>query len=143
MIPDGAHVKCLLRNNAMVEGIVEEWYGNFVKLISLDRTNIFIIHHPEEDIVLTKIILDDDIAEKEELDRKPPAEPSSGLEEQFQEVYESPSDDLRVKRLAELRIEMAKHDKEIVAKQLRNHVIGETKKVEYGTPGFIKKPSTK
>lgn len=172
MIPEtGQHVKCMLRNNTIIEGIVEEWYGNYVKLMSLDKGSIFIIHHPEQDIILTKIVFDDDVAE----DVKEPAEQveffvpstddaksddvllykdgkmvwtnpnenqeSESLEEQFQQVYDQPSNDPdRIKRLAELRIEMAKADREIVAKQLKNHNIGEVKQVQYGYPGFIKKP---
>lgn len=150
MIPEiGQHVKCMLRNNTIIEGIVEEWYGNYVKLISLDKGSIFIIHHPDQDIILTKIVLDDDVAE----DVKEPAEQvgasvlsesreQESLEEQFQQVYDEPSGEPnRIKRLAELRITMAKADKEIVAKQLKNHNIGEVKQVQYGYPGFIKKPS--
>jgi hypothetical protein len=168
MIPEtGQHVKCLLRNGAIAEGIVEEWFGNYVKLISLDHGSVLIIHHPDQDIMLTKIVLDDDIAE----DYKEPAEsitgvpapsdedPPSGafisykdggitwtnpeeLQAEFEEVLEQPSSDPnRIKRLADLRIMMAEADRKIIEDKLKDHNINEVKKVEYGYPGFFKKSS--
>ncbi len=141
MIEIGQHVKCLLKNNSVVEGTVMEWEDTHVKLEALDHSSILIIHHPQEDIILTKIVLDDDVAD----DYKEPAETPirTDLEEEFDQAYNQPSgNDLRTKRLAELRIEMANHEKKMVREKLRHHHLGEVKKVEYGTPGFLKKPST-
>jgi hypothetical protein len=141
MIPEvGQHVKCMLKNGALAEGIVEEWYNNYVKLLACDHSSIIIIHHPEEDIVLTKIILDDDIA----VQYKEPAEtpPKNSAEAEFQKIVREPSSDLRNKRLAELKVELAKEERKIIAEKLRDHHIGEVKKVQYGIPGFLKKPRT-
>lgn len=138
MIPEvGQHVKCMLKNGALAEGIVEEWYNNYVKLRACDHSSIIIIHHPEEDIVLTKIILDDDIA-----DYKEPAENSTNnpVETELQKVIQEASGDLRNKRLAELKIELAREERRIIAEKLKDHHIGEVKKVQYGIPGFLKKP---
>lgn len=141
MIPEvGQHVKCLLKGGAVAEGIVEEWFNNYVKLRSCDGTGIFIIHHPNEDIVLTKIILDDDIANYKE-PAEPPSQPSSALEAQFLQTLQEPVSNLRTKKLAELRVELAKQDRKIIADKLKDHHISEVKKVQYGVPGFLKKPS--
>jgi len=137
MIPEvGQHVKCLLKNNTIAEGIVEEWYNNYVKLKALDGKSYLIIHHPNEDIMLTKVMVE----EKEENSAPPPT-----LEKVIQEAPVEPIDQMALdaKSKAELQIEMAKQEREIVAAKLREHHIGEVKKVKYGQPGFFKKPSTK
>ena len=62
MNPDtGSHVKLILKNNTVVEGIVEEWFANYVKLKSLDGQSVMIIPHPNEDIMLIKIFLADPV----------------------------------------------------------------------------------
>ena len=58
------------------------------------------------------------------------------LEEEFQETYEMPSnDDLRIKRLAQLRIMMADQDRKIIENKLNEHtIVSEGTKVQYGNP---------
>jgi DNA-binding NtrC family response regulator len=144
--PDKSHVKILLRNNTIVEGIVQEWYGNVVKLQSLDDKSYVIIPHPEEDIILIKVLLEEVSEENaEETEPEPPAPEAvqTELEEQFQKVYEQPSGDpLREKNLAELKTMMAAQERQIIADKLKSHHLGETKKVKYGYPGFFKKPGS-
>jgi len=137
MIPEkGQHVKCLLRSNTLAEGTVEEWDNNIVKLLSLDEKSLLIIHHPQDDIILTKVILCD--APLDTKDKIVEVQPE--LEEQFQEVYEQPSgDDLRTKRMVELKSLLAAQEKKIIAEQLKDHKIAEVKEVKYGYPGFFSK----
>ena len=146
MMPiEGQHIKCVLRTGMMAEGIVEEWLDNFVRLRSLDGESILIIPHPNEDIILIKIVLEKPKSEAQIIGDKIRAkQKETSLEQEFQEVYDQPSeDDLRVKKMAELKILMAEQDKKIIADKLKDHHIGDARKVEYGTPQFYKKPSTK
>jgi hypothetical protein len=148
--PDKSHVKILLRNNTIVEGVVEEWYGNVVKLQSLDDKSYVIIPHPEEDIILIKVFLEPATEEtstetpmETPVEEHDPVETKTELEEKFQQTLEQPSGDpLRDKSLAELKTLMAAQDRQIIANKLKSHHLGETKKVKYGYPGFFKKPGS-
>jgi hypothetical protein len=144
MIPKlGQHVKCILRNGAIAEGIVQsDWMNSIVQLLSLDGESVIIIPHPNEDIMLIKIVLDKPKSEviKEKIIKK---QTHSDLEKELQKVYEQPSgDDLRTKKMAELKVLMAEQEKKIIADKLKDHRIGDTRKVEYGQPEFYKKPRT-
>lgn len=154
--PTDSHVKILLRNNTIVEGIVKEWYGNVVKLQSLDDKSYVIIPHPEEDIILIKVLegmpkidlpLVDEVTDTTDtvtteavhmVERE-----KSQLESQFEEAQNLPTDDPdKAKTLAQLRILMAEQDKKIISQKVRNHYPSEAKKVKYGYPGFFKKPGS-
>ena len=159
MIPQiGQHVKCLLRTGVLAEGIIEEWGEKTVQLRSLDEENILIITHPNDDIMLIKIILNDqpavaEITEKvteiTEKIRKKELKNSykfnhPDLEEKFQEVYEKPSnDDLRLKQLADLKVLLIEQEKKIIIDKLKEHHIGPVNKAKYGQPGFLSLKSTK
>lgn len=136
--PNNSHVKILLRNNTTVEGIVQEW-GDTVKIQSLGGQNYMIILHPKEDIILIKVFLNNLPEEKVFSNSE---EPQNELEQKFQHILEQPSDDpKRIQSLAELRVLLAKEDRQIIANKLKNHHVGETKKVKYGYPRFFSKPS--
>lgn len=156
----GQHVKCILRNGAIAEGIVEEWFANTVQLRSLDNESILIITHPSEDIMLIKIVLE----KKEESEEPVPTESEvREFESHFQEVADKtdPNDVDQIKTLAQLRIELNKQERRIIAEKLREHRPGGTipavKNYNYpgavsstdarrnqdGHPGPSKKPSAK
>lgn len=144
------HVKCVLRNGAVAEGIVEEWTGSQVQLKSLDGESILIITHPAEDIMLIKIILTTPTVEEiaAELEHE-----KTELEQRFEEtrqVHDPNNPDDR-KTLAQLRIELAKQDRKIIAEKLKEHkptqAPGKTRyhypgvqTGNYGYPGSGKKP---
>ncbi len=141
MIETGKHVKIILRNGAMAEGIVEEWYANEVKLKSLDGESFLIITHPAEDIMLIKVFLKEPEEKQEELQ-----EEQIELEQKFDATHEAtdPHDIDGVKSLAQLRIELIKQDRKIIAEKLKNHIPSTGPgKVQYGYPGLGKKPRTK
>lgn len=154
---EGQHVKCILRNGAVAEGIVEEWYNNVVQLKSLDGESVLIITHPAEDIMLIKILLDMpkiDLPLVDEVTDTISVETSSGyrhvkeeisdLESKIQKANDLPSDDpTRLKTLAQLRVMKAEQEKKIISEKVRNHYPNEVRKVDYGQPGFFKKQSPK
>jgi hypothetical protein len=132
MIPQAnQQVKCILKNGALVEGFVQEWSDQEVILRSLDGESILIVTHPREDIVLIRILLE--IPENIEQ----PAKVKTELEEQFQQAYEEPSgDDLRTKRLAELKVLLLKQEKKIVAEKLKDHNLSQSPGLtQYHYPG--------
>lgn len=141
MIPQiNTHVKILLRNNSIVDGIVQEWNNNQIILQSNDNS-IIVILHPSQDIILYKIVMN--ISDKEEIKqdiKKYEPDNNSELEEQFKKTYEKSSEDpLRLKSLAELKILMNKEERQNIANKLRSHYIGDNVKIQYKYPSFIKK----
>lgn len=145
---EGLHVKCVLRNNTIVEGTVLLW-GKSAQLQSLDGKSILIIHDVQQDIVMTKVLLSvaaEEPAESEEIVHHKPAAPvAATLEEACQLLAtEEPEDSLalRAKSVAELKIELAKQEREIFSKKLREHqpnLAGTPRKVAYEYPKFFKK----
>lgn len=128
----GQQVRCVLRNNLIVDGIVESWSENKSVLRSKDGCSISVIQHTEQDVVIVKILL------------KEPVQVKQDLEHQFEGEWEKPSEDeLRLKNLADLKSMMIAQEKKIIAHKLQEHHIGETKKVAYGQPGFLQMPRVK
>lgn len=127
MFEKGQHIKILLTNNNLIEGIVEEYNDKLIKLKSLDDESFLFIHHPTRDIVMTKLVLKDIVRH---------VSPEK-IEDEIQEVIQSPSSDLRIKKLAELRVELAEQEKRIVSEKLRDHQISSPFPVNYKSP-FIK-----
>jgi hypothetical protein len=124
------HVKLLLNNNIMIEGIVQEWSNSSVKLLSIDNNSVSIITHPDEDIRVIKIINNLPKPNKNNIPE---------LEKEIEATYDQPSDDLRLKTLVELKQELFKKEKEIVENKLKNHNISEFREIKYELPGFFKK----
>lgn len=117
----GQHVKCLLTNNTLVEGTVMIWeLPRWVKLRSLDSESVFIIHHPDRDIVMTKIVLEP--TPEVEAQPKLQLEVQGDLQTQWTQTYNGPSDDeLRTKKLAELKVLMIEQEKKILRDKVRTH----------------------
>lgn len=140
MIPSiGSHLKCMLKNNIVMEGILQNWATDGVELKSLDDNRLIIIMDPTDIMMITVSLVEE---KTEEILALPL--PMSELEEKFQEVYEQPSGDSnRHKSLAQLKIMMAEQERKIVANKIKSHHIGETRKVKYGYPGLFEKPGTK
>jgi hypothetical protein len=138
MMPtSGQHVKCILKNGAVVEGIVEEWSTNSVELRSLDGESILIIPRPNEDIMLIKVLLEKLKPEVEIIKEK--IIEKGSLEEELQKTVEQTSNDLRLKKMAELKILLAQQERKIITDKLKDHHISDVRKAQYERPGFFKK----
>lgn len=144
----GKQVKLLLQSGIIIDGIVISWSGNSVCLTSLDGNSTSIITHPNEDIRVIKIIHKNYVSSNsinKSLNNIPDKETIvKNLQDQFDVAYQLPSDDsLRIKTMAELKKELIKQEKEIIANKLRSHHIGEVRTVKYEQPGFFKKQGAK
>jgi hypothetical protein len=139
----GQHVKILLVNSTIVEGIVEEWNDESMILKSIGEKSYIIIKRPQSDIMLIKVMLDS-VAEKNKIEPKLDTNDyKSELNSEFNRVYNQPSGDpLRDKRLAELKILINEADRQIISNKLKSHHIGNAKKVKYEYPGFFTKQRT-
>lgn len=129
MIPQkGQHVKCVLRNNLIIEGIVESWSDDQSILKSLDDASLSIILHTAQDILLIKIILKNSSEIKNELQVK------------FEEAYSQPSDDkLRLKNMVELKKLLTEQERRIVSEKIKDHHISNVKETKYEAPPILYK----
>lgn len=126
------HVKLLLINNIIIEGVVQDWSDTSVKLLSLDGSSISIITHPEDDIRVIKLV-------NEALKKDGIKNNHVELEKKIDSTYQTTDDELRLKTLVELKKDLIKQEKEIIANKLKNHNITEVKEVQYEQPRFFKK----
>ncbi len=94
--------------------------------------------------MLTKIILEQQQI-SETINTEPPQQEEVLIEvaPDQSEVETNPFDHKYNKSIAELKKDIADQERKIIADKLKNHRIGEVTKVNYGYPGFFKKPRTK
>jgi hypothetical protein len=116
MIVDaGKHVKCVFKNGTVIEGIVIDWLVGQVQLQSLNDESIMIITHPEEDIMLIKILADKP-SEKIE---------SSALQEEIkeklEEAHSQEDSELQDKTITELKQLVRSQEKQIIANKIKEH----------------------
>jgi sRNA-binding regulator protein Hfq len=65
-IETGSQVKYFLLNGMVLEGIVEKDTASECVLRSLDGKSLMIIHRPSEDILMTKVVLGEEVEVPEE-----------------------------------------------------------------------------
>jgi hypothetical protein len=132
-----SHVKCFLRNSMVLEGIVEEWSDTRAVLKSLDGKSLMIVHRPNEDILMTKVMLEEftEVIPAED----PPQDPAmvvtisnnNPVREKLHEVMQPTGDEeldkLNIKQLRDLVVEQ---DKKIIRDKTREH---------FGSPGAPRK----
>lgn len=133
----GLHIKCILKNNALIEGIIEAWSDDEVVLKSLDGKSLMIVHAGISDIVFTKVILEED----NELNSE---NVETVISEKIKETLDIPPEennlrDKSIKELVDLRNEQ---ERRIIKDKLKEHSATEVRTVKYGTPGFFKKSVT-
>lgn len=134
----GKLVNLLLNNNIIIKGVVKSWDSNSVHLLSLDGKSTSIITHPGEDIRVIKVLYEvpQNLAitncsckEDKNLTELSQEDPSD----------ESNHNDLRLKNLVELKQELIKQEKEVIANQLKNYQTSQVRTIQYEQPGFLKK----
>jgi hypothetical protein len=136
------HVQILLQNNMILEGIVKHWSPHQIVLISTDESSTSVLLHPKEDVRVVKVLH----KESDLLSQIPekPEEVKTQLEKKFDETYQMPSEDeLRLKTLADLKSELNRQEKIIIASKLKEHTIGEVKTTKYEQPNIFKKQGSK
>jgi len=127
------HVKCFMRSSMILEGIVEEWSEKEIVLKSLDGDSIMIVHHPAEDVILTKIIINNS-AEKptQELPKI-----AGQIAEKLKDIIQSNENpEINKLNLDQLRILSKRQDAKIIAEKKKEHFgeIGNVKMPEYSNP---------
>jgi len=136
LINKDQHVKCFLRSGMVLEGIVEEYTMSQVVLRSLSDGSLIIIHHPGEDIVLTKV-MPDVVAQEVPVQPKAPVIPNDNpVKEKLQEVLQTEDPELQKLSIEELRQLVQEQDRQIIAQKRREHFgsPGNAKMTKYSSP---------
>ncbi len=136
-IENGQHVKYFLRNGMVLEGIVEEDTPSQVILKALDGQSIMILHHPAEDIMMTKVVLVENSVEIPEEPQAEPTEMQEQIKGKLHEAQQLPEDsELQKKTIAELRQLVLEQERQIIAQKKREHfgTAGAAKLTQYSTP---------
>lgn len=109
-------VKCYMRSGIVLEGTVIEWASEVV-LKSLTDETLMIIHHPVEDIILTKIMLkiETSSAENTKTDTK------EAIKEKLHQLQSLEDPELREKTVAELRGMVIAQDRKIISDKTKEH----------------------
>src|SRR5260370_35287871 len=120
----GQHIKCIFRNGTIVEGIVKECLPNSVQLQSLSDQSLLIILHPEEDIMMIKIVVSEAPAEEVYSEKEPAVEVpiQEKIRAKLKEVekpIENP--ELQAKTISELRQLPPGQDKQIITSKISKH----------------------
>lgn len=140
MIPEkDQYIRCWFRIGIIMEGFVESWSDN-KSVLRTHNKEIIIIQQTATDIVAVTILPLPAIykkIEKEQNDIK------NQIRNNLNNSLIDDKEKLDSKKIKDLKILLAQQDKEIVTAKIRNHYIGETKKVEYGYPGIHPKQSNK
>lgn len=124
MIPQPEQrVKCIFRNGTIVEGIVEEW-GQEVHLVSLTDNSLMIICHPDEDIMMIKIMADE--AEEIIEDKDNSENNSTPIQDQIRTKIKEvivPQEDPELQRLSitDLKRLADEQERQIIAKKIKQH----------------------
>lgn len=137
----GYQVKIMFRNGTSVEGIIYRWEEDEYVLRSVDGESILYIQDPVQDIMAIKVIVSKQ-QEHSTNTKLPLNKMQDQIEEIAKNIIKEPNDrDNKIRTLAELKIAQAEAERKIISEKLKDHHIGETRKVAYGLPGFFKKPS--
>ena len=122
MIEPGKHVKYFLRNSMVLEGIVEKDTAAECILRSMDGKSLMIVHRPTDDIILTKVVLEEpeEISEEKKVVEETEAKQQirGKLHEVMQPTGDVELDKLNIKQLRNLVIEQ---DRKIIEQKRREH----------------------
>jgi hypothetical protein len=119
IIDIGKHIRCVFKNGTVIEGIVKEWVIGSVQLQSLNDESIMIILHPEEDIMLIKVLADEPEEPAEEEKDAPPLKEE--IVAKLEEIRTEEDTDLQGKSIAELKQLVKAQERQIIANKIKEH----------------------
>lgn len=128
ILTKGQYVKVVFQNSMAMEGIIDSWSDEKSLLIASDGKSSCLIMNTKKDVMLVKIT--EKLPTHNELVKE-----ATQLEQQFEQVKLEPSsDDLRIKKLANLKKMMIEQDRKIIAEKTRGHITTGQQAVQYGYP---------
>jgi sRNA-binding regulator protein Hfq len=137
MIEPGKHVKYFLRNGMVLEGIVEKDTAAEVVLKALDGQSLMILHRPAEDIMMTKVVLAEEMPEEApdpalvvSVSTNEAMQPGAVIrqeiiQDKLRETLQIEDVDLQRLSIEELRQLVLEQDRQLIANKKKEH---------FGTP---------
>lgn len=134
------YVIVFFKNSYKPEGFVEEWTDKKAILRSEDGQSLLILNDLTE-VLMIKIELNRQ--SKNEKSKEIISPKLQELSEEFQETTKRPGiSDLKLRKMAELKILMNEEEKKIVRHRLSSHHVSEVRPVNYERPRFFQKPES-
>lgn len=128
------YIKIIFRNGMQAEGHVVSWSETRSVLSLPDGKSTCIIMNCNEDIMMIQVLnnlTNTKIGLREHM---------TELEEKFEDAHDLPSNnEMRLKKLAELKKMMIDQEKKIISEQLKDHTISTTQRPQYGNLDIFKK----
>lgn len=142
----GQSVKILFNNGTAVEGTVVQWSDDKSVIKSINKESLFVIQKTKQDVLAVIIRLNDKKVEKESIQhsidmKKSASVDKKELEKQYEDIKNNQNDDLRIKKLVELKSELNQLEKEEFFNRFRGHEMTQIGSVgNYVLPNISKKP---
>lgn len=141
----GKRVSILMTNGIAVDGIIFQFGDNKINLHLLDNSDLMFIMNVERDVQLIRVFSEkkqDQFSLKEKLDKV-----QNDFKTKANEIHSK--DQMRIKKLGELKINLINQERKIAKEKLVDHVPGVSKisnqdmekigKGSYEFPGFLRK----
>lgn len=139
----GKRVKIFFRNGITCEGIVSKWENNEAILCALESDDVVFIPDIKEDIFMVRFFLS---SSDEEAVEPIPKEGLPPIREPERPIVELPpaqedlkpldKQELRMKKLAELRAQQKQELEQKVASRVKSHVPTNIQRPTYAQPSF-------
>jgi hypothetical protein len=113
----GNYVKVLFNNGTAAEGFVRSWSDHKSVLETEAQDSFFVIQNTENSVLAIKIF--------------PGYRHTSIAQKEFEDVRALPRDQNNIKKLAELRTELNRQEREAFFNQATSHELGQIQPVQY------------
>lgn len=140
----GQLVQVRFNNGTFFDAIVESWSDQKSVVKMVDSEDLIIIQKTLQDVLAVKIVVVKKPAEpiEESLESDTPTMSANEVNDEFSYLRDEPITPYNLKRMAELKDEMNKLDREAAFKKLRTFEATGVRSVQYGIPRNIQVGST-
>lgn len=128
-IKQNQHIKCIFRNGTIIEGIVQSHSKEELTLLSLHDDSLMVILHPNDDIMLIKIMPNKPAPKETPI--------QENISNKLKEVQAIEDPNLQNKTIAELKELADKQEKQIIANKIREHFPKGVSRSNYGSQSAI------
>jgi len=135
-------IQVRFNNGVFFDAIVESWSDQKSVLRLPDTDEIVIIQKTLQDVLLVKIIAQNTSEKQSTSSNKSIPENPQEIYNEFEQRREQSKTPDNLKRMAELKDEMNRLEREEIAKKIKAQEIAERREIKYGIPRTIKITST-
>lgn len=126
----GQFIQVRFNNGVFFDAVVESWSDEKSVLILSDTNDKVVIQKTLQDVLLVKILAHKNVPEVKQQHK-------TEIDEEFEELFELPKTDDTLSRMAELKDELNKMEREEVFNKTASHKASGVREVTYGIPRNI------